>query len=168
MSHPLALQSTRALLAASALALLATTSDAQPGERRVTRGPLTATLHVSPASVAPGGSFTVRFALRNASRKPVRVLLSCTAPAYLALLPTGGGSESLQSQGCGQAMTTKTLAPGAEASMTATWQAVTIDGTGATSPLPSGRYVVQATPTVTQVDGAAMTVPPLHADVRVR
>ena len=139
---------------------------ADVGTASVGKDGLVATLKVSPSSVASGGPFTVRFALVNRSRKTVQVTLSCTAPAYLALRAASGG-DALNSSGCGQAITTRTLAPNGEVALNLPWRA---EATGYPSgrPLPAGRYVLEATPTVSQVDGQPLTLSPLRAELRVR
>ncbi|GLC28533.1 hypothetical protein [Roseisolibacter agri] len=127
---------------------------------------LVATLKLSPSSVRSGGAFTVRFALVNRSRKTVQVTLTCTAPAYLALRAASGG-DALNSSGCGQAITTRTLAPNGEVAMSLPWRAEA-SGYPSGQPLPAGRYVLEAAPTVSHVDGQALTLAPLRAELRVR
>lgn len=139
---------------------------ADVGAVSVEKDGLVATLKVSPSSVRSGGAFTVRFALVNRSRRTVQVTLSCTAPAYLALRASSGG-DALNASGCGQAITTRTLAPNGEVAMNLPWRA---EASGAPSrqPLPAGRYVLEATPTVSQLDGQPLTLAPLRAELRVR
>lgn len=135
-------------------------------EATVEKDGVVATLKLAPASVRPGGAFTVRFAIVNRTRKPVRVTLTCTAPASLALQAPAGG-DALNSTSCGQAITTRTLAPNGEALLTLPWRAEALAYPTPT-PLPAGRYVVEATPTVSHVDGTPLTLPPLRAELRVR
>jgi hypothetical protein len=126
------------------------------GEARATQGPLAATLRVGATTVAVGDSIRVRFAVRNASQAPVAVTFSCTAPAYLALLPLGRG-DAVDGTGCGQAITERTLAPGAEEVMAVAFRAAR-----------AGRYVVQAAPTVVQAGGRPLKLDVLRAEVEVR
>lgn len=138
-------------------------ADDQPG---AATGGLAATLRVTPASVRSGGTFTVRVALVNRTRAPLRVTLSCTAPATLALRAVGD-DDALNTTGCAAAVTTVTLAPRGEEVLTLPWRAEAV-AFPSPRPLPPGRYVVEATPTVTHVDGRPVTLAPLRAELRVR
>ena len=138
--------------------------DAQPP--RATASGLAATLRVTPASVRSGGTFTVRCALVNRTRAPLRVTLSCTAPATLALR-AAGDDDARNSTGCAAAVTTVTLAPRGEEVLTLPWRAEAV-AHPSPRPLPAGRYLVEATPTVTHVDGRPVTLAPLRAELRVR
>ena len=135
-------------------------------EASVEKDGLVATLKLAPSSVPSGGTFTVRYAVVNRTRRTVQVTFTCTAPGYLALKRTSGG-DALNASGCGQAITTRTLAPNGEWVVTMPWRA---EATGypTSSPLPAGRYVVEATPTVSHVDGTPLTLSPLRAELRVR
>ena len=141
-------------------------ASAAAAEASVEKDGVVATLRVTPGSVRSGGAFTVRFALVNRTRKPVQVTLTCTAPAYLALQAPSGG-DALNSTGCGQAITTRTLAPNGEELLTVPWRAEA-SAYPTPTPLPAGRYVVEATPTLSHVDGSPLRLPPLRAELRVR
>ncbi|MDF1503091.1 hypothetical protein [Roseisolibacter sp. H3M3-2] len=132
------------------------TPAAAVGEASAAQGPLAATLRLAATTVATGDSVRVRFAVRNASQAPVAVTFSCTAPAYLALVPAAGG-EAVDGSGCGQAITERTLAAGAEQVMAMAFRAPA-----------AGRYVVTAEPTVIQAGGAPLKLPPLRAELEVR
>ncbi len=136
------------------------------GAVSVEKDGLVATLKVSPSSVPSGGAFSVRFALVNRSRRTMQVTLACTAPASFALRAAAGG-DALNASGCGAAITTRTLAPNGEVAMNVPWRAEA-SGFPAAQPLPAGRYVLEATPTVSQVDGRPLTLSPLRAELRVR
>ncbi|MGZ8377393.1 MAG: hypothetical protein ACXW61_13725 [Gemmatirosa sp.] len=135
--------------------------------RSAVRAAPTTMIQVTPGTVEAGKQFVVRFAIRNDTPDTTRYTLSCNGAATLALraADAAADSEPIASSACAQVVTTHAVPPGAELVL----QLPSVAASGNPQrPLPPGAYVVTATPTLTEVDGAPFTLKPITAELRIR
>ena len=159
------------VVAPGAVTSTATSPGAGEAEVTTAAGALRASLRVRPSTLAPGETMTVRFTLANSGRTASSVTLSCTAPAFLSLrrADTPPGGESINGSGCGAAISEVRLAAGAERVMEMRFPASEIATSGGPGrPLAPGRYVIEARPTVIEIDGVEAGLAPLQIPVTVR
>jgi hypothetical protein len=139
---------------------------AGPGRAAVRAAPTTM-IQVTPGTVDAGKQFVVRFAIRNDTPDTSRYTLSCNGAAQLALRAADAApdSEPIATSACAQTVTTHAVPPGAELVL----QLPSVAAAGNPQrPLAPGEYVVTATPTLIEVDGAPFTLKPISAELRVR
>jgi hypothetical protein len=127
-----------------------------PPDVRTEEGGLVTTFRVTPARVAPGGSFAVRVALVNPTRDTLRIQFGCTQPiAQMTARQPGGETVLLEGlpAGCFTAVSWLTLAPGAERVIEGTGRAAKFDASARWVPLARGRYELEVWPAVLEVNG---------------
>ena len=125
------------------------------------------TIQITPSVVSGGGQFVVRFSIRNDSPDTARMTQSCDAPAIFRLRQAGAaaGSAALESTTCKPVETHHVVPPGAELVL----QLPSLAQAGRPPrPLTPGRYVVEATPNVFEIDGRPIELRAVSAELQVR
>ncbi len=135
----------------------------------LTRAGLEMTVAVVPEVVAPSSELTVRLTLTNTARTPSEISLACTS--LLRSIGVRGVEQRtlryLNQRGCYTAVTDLTLASGETRTVEVVFEAVDASES-ARRPLPPGRYVVDAQPSLRRVNGVAIEFPMLQAGFTVR
>ena len=145
-------------------------TEAAAAAATLTRGDLEMTVAVVPEVVAPAAELTVRLTVTKSARTPSEISLRCTS--LLQSLGIRGIEQRtlryLNQRGCYTALTDLTLASGGTRVLEVVLSAVDDSEFARPRPLPPGRYVVDAQPSLRTVNGAAIELPTLQVGFTVR
>jgi hypothetical protein len=130
---------------------------------------------VSPLSVAPGDTFSVRYGVSNGAGRDTWVTTSCEVLATAVIFRDGVQAPFEGSMtDCEPAVRTFDLPSGGSVEWVGSFVArirISDPGTGLGDDLedaPPGDYSVRITPRLSGVDGRPMTFPPMETPLRVR